>query len=272
MEASSGLATPHAPEKVPVLRRVHYRHPVHSLVYATLDNGNGGILRNLSQDGAAIQAVAALRPGQTVRMRFDLFHPKIRVDVQARVHWANSSGQAGVVFTDLSPSVRRQLNDWIFRSLFRGMEPSGSILTSPPAAEDLILSASPRPPIRVAPAMAAPAPAAHAFPTAAAVAEPQLFVSWWPQPISAHSLAKLMDVLILLSAVLLFFCVFLAIAQTIPPWPATLALIAGVAGFFTALYWWICAWVGCETVGAQLARIALPDSVPGGQESQVRFR
>jgi L-asparagine transporter-like permease len=81
-----------------------------------------------------------------------------------------------------------------------------------------------------------------------------------------------MDVLILLSAVLLFFCVFLAIAQTIPPWPATLALIAGVAGFFTALYWWICAWMGCETVGAQLARIALPDSVHPGAQEQVRFR
>ena len=274
MEASFGLATPHAPEKVRVLRRVHYRHPVHSLVYATLDNGNGGILRNLSQDGAALQAVAALRPGQTVRMRFDLFHPKIRVDVQARVNWANSSGQAGVIFTDLSPSVRRQLNDWIFLSLFRAMEPSAPILaSSAPLPDDLILSATPRPVIRVAPAMAAPvAAAAHSFPAAAAI-EPQLSVSWWPQPISAHSLAKLMDVLILLSAVLLFFCVFLAIAQTIPPWPATVALIAGVAGFFTALYWWICAWVGCETVGAQIARIALPDSVrPRTQESQVRFR
>ena len=275
MEASFGLATPHAPEKVRILRRVHYRHPVHSLVYATLDNGNGGILRNLSQDGAAIQAVAALRPGQTVRMRFDLFHPKIRVDVQARVHWANSTGQAGVVFTSLSPGVRRQLNDWIFLSLFRGMEPPAPILTSPASADDLILSASPRPVIRVAPAMPALAPAvARPFPAAAAtVSEPQLSVSWWPQPISAHSLAKLMDVLILLSAVLLFFCVFLAIAQTIPPWPATVALIAGVAGFFTALYWWICAWVGCETVGTQIARIALPDAARRpAREPQARFR
>ena len=277
MEASFGLAPSHAPEKVHVLRRVHYRHPVPSLVYATLDNGNGGILRNLSQDGAAIQAVAALRPGQTVRMRFDLFHPKIRVDVQARVHWANSSGQAGVVFTDLSPSVRRQLNDWIFLSLFRAIEPSAPILASSvPASDELILSANPRPVIRVAATMPVAAPAAaRSFPASATiVAEPHLSVSWWPQPISAHSLAKLMDVLILLSAVLLFFCVFLAIAQTIPPWPATLALIAGVAGFFTALYWWICAWVGCETVGAQIARIALPDSARPrtAQESQARFR
>ena len=84
----------------------------------------------------------------------------------------------------------------------------------------------------------------------------------------------MMDVLILLSAVLLFFCVFLAIAETIPPWPATVALIAGIAGFFTALYWWICGWLGCETVGVQLARIALPDSAKASlpREPQARFR
>jgi len=53
-------------------RRLHYRHPIQSLVYVTLDNGNGGIVRNLSQDGAAIQAVGALNPNQTLRVRFDL--------------------------------------------------------------------------------------------------------------------------------------------------------------------------------------------------------
>lgn len=273
MEASSAMATPRAPEAARILPRVHYRHPVHSLVYATLDNGNGGILRNLSADGAAIQAVAALRGGQVVRMRFDLFHPKTRVDVQARVSWANPSGQAGLVFTDLSPSLRRQLNEWIFLSLLRGLEPSTPILSSSAATDDLILSAGARPAIRVAPAMPAPVPVvARTFPPAVAMAEPQLSVSWWPQPITSRSLAKLMDVLILLSAVLVFFCVFLAIAQTIPPWPATFALVAGVGGFFTALYWWICAWVGCETVGAQIAKLALPDPGRPAREPQARFR
>ena len=275
MQASSGLATPPAPATPQSLRRVHYRHPLQSLVYATLDNGNGGILRNLSESGAAIQAVAALHPGQTLRMRFDLFHPKTRVDVQGRVSWANASGQAGIVFTDRTPQVRRQLNAWIFQSLLRSLEPAAPILSSY-AVEELVLSGNARPAIHVRSEVAAPA---SAFVRAAAsaplsVAEPQLSLSWWPQPVSFHSLAKVMDVLILLSAVLLFFCVFLAIAETIPPWPATVALIAGIAGFFTALYWWICAWVGCETVGVQLARIALPDSAKGSlsREPQARFR
>jgi hypothetical protein len=270
MQSSSGLATPHAPTAAPALRRVHYRHPLSSLVYATLDDGNGGILRNLSESGAAIQAVAALRLGQTLRMRFDLFHPKTRIDLQARVRWANASGQAGVVFTDLTPQVRRQLNSWIFQSLLRGLEPSSPMLTNSATADDLILSASARPAIRISPAVSG-----RAFTGApAVVAEPQLAISWWPQPLSFRNLARMMDVLILLSAVLLFFCVFLAVAQTIPPWPATVALIAGVAGLFTALYWLICAWIGCETVGVQLAKIALSDSARPAlrREPQPRFR
>ena len=270
MQSSSGLASSHAPATTPSPRRVHYRHPLSSLVYATLENGNGGILRNLSESGAAIQAVAALRPGQSLRMRFDLFHPKTRIDVQARVSWANSTGQAGVAFTEVTPQLRRQLNAWIFDNLLRSLEPAAPILTSSASTDELILSPAGRPAIRVASGSLAPAFAG----ASAGTAEPHLSISWWPQPVSFRSLAKMIDVLVLLSAVLLFFCVFLAIAQTIPPWPATAALIAGVAGFFTALYWWICAWVGCETVGVQLAKIALPESARSTlpREPQPRFR
>jgi hypothetical protein len=275
MQASSGLATPSAPTTPQSLRRVHYRHPVQTLVYATLDNGNGGILRNLSESGAALQAVAPLRAGQILRVRFDLFHPKTRVDVDARVSWANSTGQAGVVFTNRTQQLCRQINGWIFQNLLRRFESAAPILSSS-AADDLVLSGNARPAIRVSSTVSAPA---SPFVRAAAsvqlpVAEPQLALSWWPQPVSFRSLARMMDVLILLSAVLLFFCVFLAIAETIPPWPATVALIAGIAGFFTALYWWICGWLGCETVGVQLARIALPDSAKASlpREPQARFR
>ncbi len=270
MQSSSGLASPHEPATAPRLRRVHYRHPLSSLVYATLENGNGGILRNLSEHGSAIQAVAALRPGQSLRVRFDLFHPKTRIDVQARVSWANSTGQAGILFTEGTPQLRRQLNAWIFHNLLRNLEPAAPMLTSSAATDDLIISAAARPAIRIASGTFAPALAG----APARTAEPQVAISWWPQPVSFHTLARMIDVLVLLSAVLLFFCVFLAIAQTIPPWLATVALVAGVAGFFTALYWWICAWIGCETVGVQLARIALPDSaravVP--REPDARFR
>src|SRR6201982_188397 len=113
MQSFSGLAATRATEPS-CAERFDYRHAVHSLVYGRLDEGNGGIIRNLSQDGAAIQAVGALRPGQTLRVRFDLLNPKTRMDLQAEVAWANPLGQAGLRFLDTPPQAIRQLNDWIF--------------------------------------------------------------------------------------------------------------------------------------------------------------
>src|SRR5215470_6726754 len=97
----SGLAATRATEAAFTKQRLHYRHQIQSLVYVRLDEGNGGIIRNLSQDGAAVQAVGALRSGQVLRVRFDLLNPKTRVDVQAEVAWANPHGQAGIRFLDM---------------------------------------------------------------------------------------------------------------------------------------------------------------------------
>ncbi len=266
MQSSSGVVPSRSPETFPA-HRLLYRHPIQSLVYVRLDEGNGGIIRNLSQDGAAIQAVAALRPGQFLRMRFDLLNPKARLDVHAEVSWANRSGQAGLRFLDLTPQTSRQLNDWIFASLLRGLEHASAALVEGTLDDDLILSPSARPAIRLAHAT----PAGRALEPAPANA---FLLSWWPRPLSLRSLATLMDALVLLSAVLTFFCIFLAVAHTLPTWPVAMAVAAGVSGFFTALYWSLCSLLGCGTAGAQLARIAMPDTEAEktSRDGESRFR
>jgi hypothetical protein len=128
MQSFSGMAASPALEAPAANQRHHYRHPIHSLVYVTLDEGSGGIVRNRSESGAAIQAVGALRPGQSVRMRFDLLNPRTRFDVHAVVSWANPSGQAGVRFVDIPRQAARQLNDWIFANLFRGVAQAAPVL------------------------------------------------------------------------------------------------------------------------------------------------
>jgi hypothetical protein len=265
MQASSGLAASRATEAVWPQRRLHYRHQIQSLVYVTLDEGNGGIIRNLSQDGAAIQAVGALRPGQQLRVRFDLLNPKTRVDVRAQVSWANPAGQAGLRFMDLCSQSSRQLNDWIFLNLLRGLERASPVLSDPGELDDLILSASARPAIRLPLAV-----------NRVAVNSPSEAVSlaWWPRPLSSRDLARLIDVLVLLSAVLMFFCIFLGVAHTLPAWPVATALAAGVSGFFTALYWYLCSWLGCGTAGVQLARMAMQDTEAEKmlREEESRFR
>src|SRR5437763_4337528 len=76
--------------------RSWYRHPITSLAYVRLDHANGGIIRNLSESGIAIQAVGRLHPEQVVHLRFELLKPKIRIDATGEVTWADAWGGAGL--------------------------------------------------------------------------------------------------------------------------------------------------------------------------------
>ena len=97
--------------------RTHYRHALRTLTYVTLDQANGGIIRNLNHEGVAVQAVAPLREQQRVRLRFELRFPRLRVDTYGEVSWASSSGQCGIRFVDLPERTSHQINEWIFSNL-----------------------------------------------------------------------------------------------------------------------------------------------------------
>jgi len=100
--------------------RAHHRHELRTLTYVTLDQANGGIVRNLSHEGIGVQAVAAVRPRQQLRVRFELRYPRLRVETRGEVMWATFSGQCGIRFLDLSPRLARQINEWIFGNLLDG--------------------------------------------------------------------------------------------------------------------------------------------------------
>src|SRR5208283_4401482 len=97
--------------------RSHYRHELRTLTYITLDEANGGIIRNLNRDGVAVQAVAPLREQQRVRLRFELRFPRLRVETYGQVSWASPSGQCGIRFVDLPARTGHQIDEWIFSTL-----------------------------------------------------------------------------------------------------------------------------------------------------------
>ncbi len=99
--------------------RARYRHELGTLTYVTLDQANGGIIRNLNEAGVAVQAVAAPRPQQRVRLRFELRSPRVRVETLGQVSWATPSGQCGIRFVDLPARTRHQINQWIFSNLLQ---------------------------------------------------------------------------------------------------------------------------------------------------------
>src|SRR5271166_6188337 len=97
--------------------RPHYRHELRTLTYVTLDETNGGIIRNLSHEGVAVQAVGPLHQRERVRLSFELRFPRLRVETYGQVSWATPSGQCGIRFVDLPERTRHQINEWIFSNL-----------------------------------------------------------------------------------------------------------------------------------------------------------
>ena len=148
--------------------RTRYRHELRSLTYVTLDEANGGIIRNLSLEGVAVQAVGPLRQHQRVHLRFELRFPRLRVETCGQVSWASPSGQCGIRFVDLPARTRQQIKEWIFSNLLDAVARDAdhprsmfgasvvSIARDKNALEDdgLTLSASSRPVIRLEPSAA----------------------------------------------------------------------------------------------------------------------
>jgi PilZ domain len=102
--------------------RTQYRHELRTLTYVTLDQANGGIIRNITHEGIGAQLVAAVRPRQQLRVRFELRYPRLRVETRGEVVWATFSGQCGIRFLGLSPRLARQVNEWILGNLLEGAD------------------------------------------------------------------------------------------------------------------------------------------------------
>jgi hypothetical protein len=81
-----------------------------------------------------------------------------------------------------------------------------------------------------------------------------------------------MDALILISASLMFFCTFMAVAREVPAWPLTVLLGLAICGFFTSLYVCLGAWFGCGTLGTRLAKVAAREADRQFHEKRARFR
>jgi PilZ domain len=252
-------------------QRHHYRHQIHTLAYLNLDQSNGGILRNLGEAGIAVQAVASLCAGQQVFLRFDLANPRVRIEGTGRVAWADSFGQAGIQFLSLSQRCRRGLREWIFIQLLSIAQAADSTFVGGNSGEatELLFSSSSRPAIRL--------PEGSAWRAAEQERDDRprgMHLPWLPFSISATALSRLVDGLILLSAVLLFAVIGMAMVGAVPAWPILVVLGLAVAGVFTIVYRFLFLfWIG-GTPGNYLAQ--LTDNALNGMnleaEDRPRFR
>jgi len=270
--------------------RSNYRHELRTLTYVTLDEANGGVVRNLNHEGVAVQAVAPLRQQQRVRLRFELRFPRLRVDASGQVSWSNPSGQCGIHFVDLPAATRHQIDEWIFSNLLDALArdathpPSmfgtsaGSMVREENVQEEdgLTLSASPRPAIRLKPDLikrdAAPVLPGHSLEELEhSAGEPSAHVSWLSRPLSGRALAWLVDGLVVIAGMLLFALIFLSIAHGLPPWPLAVGAAAVTAVFVAATYRMVFAIFGGPSLGARMAEASRPDEEKESEDA-VRIR
>jgi PilZ domain-containing protein/RDD family protein len=264
MEYRSDVAAPAetATAKVGSRQRRH-RQKIQSLAYVNLDHANGGIIRNLSEAGIAIQAVAPLHANQQVHLHFELLSPRLRVEATGRVAWADSTAQAGVEFLAIPHRSRRLLKDWLLTQLLATAHQAAwdSIFIQRHRGEEateLLFSAAPRPTIRLDPEETdSPKPKDQEDQEDRPVT---LHLAWCPVPISPRTLAWLVDGLILLSAALIFCVLSLAMTQVFPSGQVALALVLGITSMFATLYWFLfVVWIGA-TPGTRLAQFLGSDS------------
>ncbi len=269
--------------------RAQHRHELRTLTYLTMDDSNGGVVRNLTHGGMGAQVVAAVRPHQQLKIRFELRYPKLRVETRGEVVWATFSGQCGIRFLDLPPEMTRKINEWIFGDLLEGIslhaDPAESMFAAgtdaeledamAPAQEDdgLVISAAP---VKVIPLPSRKDVPKTDSPFLRALASERISPStdireldWLSQPLSGRSLAWAVHTLVVLAGILLFMLVFLSITRQAPPWPLTVA--GGTVLVVSGLYWGFFQLFGGSTLGTRLARLA-----ERGEEAELergpRFR
>ncbi len=94
-------------------RRKEGRKRPPSLVYVELASANGGMMRDICEEGFAVRAMMPLRIGDSTPFAFSL-DASTRFEGSCRVLWVEEEGHvAGLKFTDVSPQLLEQVRVWL---------------------------------------------------------------------------------------------------------------------------------------------------------------
>lgn len=94
-------------------RRSKLRKRPLSLVYVELTSGNGGMMRDLCEEGFALRAMMPLRPGEVTGFSFAL-DPANRIEGEGRMIWVEEGGRvAGLEFTSINPEYLDRIRAWL---------------------------------------------------------------------------------------------------------------------------------------------------------------
>jgi PilZ domain len=94
-------------------RRKESRKRPPSLVYVELASANGGMMRDICEEGFAMRAMMPLRIGDSTPFAFSL-DASTRFEGSCQVLWVEEEGHvAGLKFTSVSPQLLQQVRVWL---------------------------------------------------------------------------------------------------------------------------------------------------------------
>jgi PilZ domain len=94
-------------------RRKENRKRPPSLVYVELASANGGMMRDICEEGFAVRAMMPLRVGDSTSFAFSV-DAGTRFEGACQVLWVEEEGRvAGLKFTEVSPQLLEQVRAWL---------------------------------------------------------------------------------------------------------------------------------------------------------------
>jgi hypothetical protein len=95
-------------------RKIDRKRPP-SLVYVELASANGGMMRDVSEEGFSVRAMMPLKSGAKTLFSFSLSGSE-RVEGEGEILWVEENGHvAGVQFTQIPSTSQALLRDWLTR-------------------------------------------------------------------------------------------------------------------------------------------------------------
>jgi hypothetical protein len=154
-------------------RRKKSRKRPLTLIYVEFPSGNGGMIRDLNEEGFAVRAMMPLRAGEITPFSFSL-NESVRIEGECEILWVEEDGRvAGVRFTHMPSTTLAQIQGWLsapeaplkrnevagksvapavptldqlrgeIRSVPVGIEPPGAVHAAPPPSAPETVPAEP---------------------------------------------------------------------------------------------------------------------------------
>ncbi len=115
-------------------RRRRVRHKIQTPAYATFTTESKGAMLDLyevvdiSEEGLAIQCPKPLEKDHEISLCLDLAECPEQIFTTGKVIWSNTSGRAGLHFSELPPESLFRLREWLFLNAMAGVANADAIV------------------------------------------------------------------------------------------------------------------------------------------------